>query len=626
MALSDWLLGKPLASDKTEENKVTVWGGIPILGLDALSSAAYGPEAALTLLIPLGVMGLASMGPIIFFILLLLGILYFSYRQTIHAYPNGGGSYIVASANLGERAGLLAAASLMLDYILTVAVGISSGVGALVSVAPGLHPHILVLCLGVLALVTIVNLRGVKDAGSVFALPTYLFIVSLLGVLAFGIFKTLASGGHPQPVEVPPALPKAVLVATPWLLLRAFASGCTAMTGVEAVSNGIQAFSEQRVKRAQQTLTAIIVILAMLLGGIAFLCNSYHVGATDPDASNYQSVLSQLVAAIVGRNAIYYVTLASVICVLALSANTGFADFPRLCHLVANDQYLPHLFAARGRRLVFSGGIIVLAIVCAVLLIIFGGITDRLIPLYAIGAFMAFTLSQAGMVEHWRKSKGPKWQASLAINALGAICTGITLCIVLVAKFADGAWITVLLIPALVLLFSRIGRHYREMAKKIECTIPLKSEPDKPPYIVVPLKGWDMVAEQALRLARSISPDVLAIHVDADEGEHQDLIRKWNRYIEQPLKRDGKAVPELKLLVSPFRRFVRPVIEEVKRIRGEEPQRAIAVIVPELVESSWFTWPLHNQRAGLLKTALLLSGLKNVIVINVPWYLDDTKD
>jgi amino acid transporter len=623
MAISDWLLGKPLSSDAAEENTVSVWGGIPILGLDALSSAAYGPEAALTLLLPLGALGLQYIGPIALLILLLLAILYFSYRQTIHAYPNGGGSYIVATANLGERAGLFAAAALMLDYILTVSVGISSGVGALISVIPSLHPHILILCLGILALVTMVNLRGVRDAGGVFAIPTYIFIASLLGVLGFGIFKTILAGGHPHAVETPPLLPAAVVVATPWLLLRAFASGCTAMTGVEAVSNGIQAFKEPRVSRAQQTLTAIIVILALLLGGIAFLCRAYHIGATDPNSAGYQSVLSMLVAAIVGRNAIYYVTLASVICVLALSANTGFADFPRLCHLVAFDRYLPHLFAARGRRLVFTGGILVLAVICGLLLWVFGGITDRLIPLYAVGAFLAFTLSQAGMVQHWRKNKGPGWKASLAVNGVGAICTGITLVIVLVAKFAEGAWITVLLIPLLAILFSRIGKHYRKLEAKIAISSAIDLSPFVPPYVVAPIKGWTMVTEKALRLGLSISPDVLAIHVDSDDDSRGDFMAKWAEYIEKPLREKNDTVPELRFLQSPYRRFIRPVIGEVKAIRLAQPDRVIAVIIPEVVEMNWFTWPLHNQRAGMLKTALLFSGEKNVVVINVPWYPDE---
>ena len=620
MTISDWLFGPPLASSVDEDQKVSVWGGIPVLGLDALSSAAYGPEAALTILLPLGVLGLVEMGPIIICILALLAVLYFSYRQTIHAYPSGGGSYIVASANLGRFAGLCAAAALMVDYILTVAVGISSGVGALVSVYPPLHPHILPLCLGVLALITVVNLRGLRESSLTFGLPTYLFIVSLFGVLGWGVVKAILSGGHPHPVEVPPALPAATLAVGPWLLLRAFASGCTAMTGVEAVSNGVQAFKEPRVNRAQQTLTAIIVILGLLLGLIAYLCRAYHVGATDPDAANYQSVLSQLVSAIVGRNAIYYVTLGSVICVLALSANTGFADFPRLCHLVADDRFLPHVFAARGRRLVFSGGILVLATVCALLLIAFGGITDRLIPLFAIGAFLAFTLSQAGMVEHWRKNKGKGWKISLAVNGVGAICTGVTLAIVLVAKFVDGAWITVLLIPALVILFETIGRHYRHIDNETALDGPMDFTNIKPPYVVAPVKDWSIVTEKALRFCMSISPDVMAVHVNAEDADHEELLMKWARFVEDPAKHQEGRMPKMQVVRSPFRRFIRPVVNEIAKIREKEPDRVIAVVISEIVESNWFHWSLHNQRAGLLKTVLLFSGLQNVVVINVPWY------
>jgi len=627
MTLSDWLFGPPLPSNAEEKHKISVWGGLPVLGLDGLSSAAYGPEAALTLLLPLGVAGIYQAGPIIFAILVLLAILYFSYRQTIHAYPTGGGSYIVATANLGRGAGLFAAAALMVDYILTVAVGISSGVGALVSMVPtinghDLHHHMLGLCLLILVLITVVNLRGLRESSLTFGVPTYVFIVSLVGVLILGAFQALTHGGHPTPVEIPPAIPIATAAITPWLVLRAFASGCTAMTGVEAVSNGIQAFSEPRVNNAQKCLTAIIAILALLLGLIAYLCRAYHIGATDPDSAQYQSVLSMLIAAIVGRNAVYYVTLGSVVCVLALSANTGFADFPRLCHLVADDRYLPNLFAARGRRLVFTGGILVLACVCAVLLIAFHGITDRLIPLFAIGAFLAFTLSQAGMVGHWMKNRDPGWKASLAINLIGAICTGITLCIVLVAKFMEGAWIVVILIPALVLLFTHIGRHYQKMDQRTVLDRPIEIGELKPPYVVAPIKDWSIITESALRFGMSISPDVLAIHVHSEDSDHEELLMKWHRFVEDPANQAHVTVPKIQVLRSPYRRFIRPVVEEVQKVRAQEPNRTIAVVIPEIVEPNWFNWVLHNQRAGLLKTVLLFSGLKNVVVVNVPWYAD----
>ena len=368
-------------------------------GWTRLSSAAYGPEAALTLLIPLGAAGIAYIFPISISIVILLGIVYFSYRQTIEAYPNGGGSYTVASENLGAGAGLLAAAALMIDYVLTAAVGISSGVGALISAVPSLQPHTLELCLGILVLLTVINLRGVREAGGVFMLPTYLFIGCLLGLIAFGVWNVIASGGHPHPVIAPPVVPAAIgglqRLADP----ESFASGCTAMTGVEAVSNGVRAFRDPVAKSAQFTLTIIIAILAVMLLGIAFLVRAYHIGATDPGSSSYQSILSMLLAAITGRGWFYWISISSIVLVLALSANTAFADFPRLCRVIAQNGYLPYSFSLRGRRLVLLAGCLcALTILAAILLTIFGGVTDRLIPLYAVGAFLAFTLSQTGMV------------------------------------------------------------------------------------------------------------------------------------------------------------------------------------------------------------------------------------
>ena len=407
MALTDYLFGRTLATDEEGEQRVGVWAGIPMLGLDALGSAAYGPEAALTLLMPLGVAGVGYIGPISTLIILLLIVVYISYRQTIGAYPLGGGSYTVAKENLGTNAGLIAAAALMLDYVLVVAVGISAGVGALVSALPSLQPYTLSLCLLTLAFITLVNLRGVRESGVAFLVPTYLFIVSLLAVVGFGVIKSVLAGGRPEPVAPPPIQPSTGEAATLWILMRAFASGCTAMTGVEAVSNGVSAFREPSVPHARRTLTVIIALLGVLLAGIAYLCHTYQIGATEPGQSGYQSVLSQLVAAVVGRGVFYYITIGSVLVVLALSANTGFADFPRLCRVVAQDGFLPNGFAHRGRRLVYSQGILVLAVLSAGLLVVFKGITDNLIPLFAVGAFLAFTMSQAG----WSPTGG-RWAAS----------------------------------------------------------------------------------------------------------------------------------------------------------------------------------------------------------------------
>src|ERR1039457_4835970 len=437
MELIDLLLGRPLATEEEKAERIGPAKGIPIFGLDALSSAAYGPEAALTLLIPLGLAGVAYIVPISIGIIVLLGIVYFSYRQTITAYPLGGGSYTVASANLGVWAGLLAAASLMVDYVLTAAVGISAGVGALISAVPSLEHYTLPICLGILLLVTVVNLRGVRETGGVFMIPTYLFIFCLLGAIAVGLATTLAAGGHPVAVTPPPKPIYATEAVGIWLLLRAFASGCTAMTGVEGVSNGVVGFQETPDTYARLTLTIVIGVLTLMLAGIAVLAKAYGVAATVPGQPGYQSLLSQLLGAVAGKGVFYWVSIASILVVLSLSANTAFADFPRLSRAIAQNGFLPHGLAVRGRRLVFVQGIYALAVLAGALLIVFGGVTDRLIPLYAVGAFLAFTLSQAGMVMHWKKAGAAGSGKSMALNALGAIATGVTVLVVLVAKFTD---------------------------------------------------------------------------------------------------------------------------------------------------------------------------------------------
>src|ERR1700691_2099048 len=471
----DIVVGKPIKTSDERAEQIGPAQGIPIFGLDALSSAAYGPEAALSLLIPLGLMGVRYILPVSAAIITLLVIVYFSYRQTIAAYPSGGGSYTVARFNLGARAGLLAAAALLADYILTAAVGISAGVGALVSAVPSLLPHMVALCVGILIVITILNLRGVREAGSVFAIPTYLFVGTLLITIVGGILRVLLSGGHPTPVTPLPPPPPVTAAVSYWLLLKVFASGCTALTGVEAVSNGVKAFREPTVKNAQRTLTVIIFLLAVLLAGISYLVKAYGIAATDPGQPGYQSVLSMLTDAVFGKGVFYYVTIASILVVLSLSANTAFADFPRLCRAIAQNNYLPHAFAYRGRRLVYTYGIVVLAVLCGGLIILFGGVTDRLIPLYAVGAFLAFTLSQAGMVMHWRKKRGPGWLKSALVNGLGALVTGITVIVVLVAKVTQGAWITLLFIPLAILFFSVVRRHYHAVNMLTRCKDPVNA-------------------------------------------------------------------------------------------------------------------------------------------------------
>jgi amino acid transporter len=620
-SLVDLLLGRPLKSSEESREKVGSTAGIAIFGLDALGSAAYGPEAALTILIPLGAYALNYILPISASIIALLLIVYFSYRQTIEAYPTGGGSYTVASQNLGVLPGLLAATALMIDYVLTAAVGISAGVGALISALPSLQPYTLSLCLTILLLVTIVNLRGVRDTGLVFMLPTYLFVGTLFVTLGLGLFKTFASGGEPQPLVPPPPLPSAATaIVGAWLLLKAFSSGCTAMTGVEAVSNGVQAFREPVVRTAQRTLTYIVAILTVLLAGIAYLVRAYRIGATPPGEPGYESVLSQLTAAVMGKGAFYYVTIASILLVLAFQANTAFADFPRICRAVAQDGYLPYSFASRGRRLVYTQGIVVLALLCAVLLTLFGGVTDHLIPLFAVGAFLAFTLSQVGMVAHWRRVSGRRANASMFVNGLSATATATTVVVVTVAKFAEGAWVTTLLIPAIMILMISVRRHYDREQIEIANPLPLDLSHLRPPLVVVPILRWDKLAQKGLRFALVLSPDVQALHVDIGEGS-RELRENWRRFVEEPAKQAGFPTPNLVVLESPYRYVIQPILNYILELEQKNPDRQVAVLVPELVVQRWYHYFLHNRRAAWLKSSLLLKGNQRIVVIDVPWYL-----
>ena len=620
MNIVDILLGQPLATEEEQAERIGAAKGIPIFGLDALSSAAYGPEAALTLLIPLGMAGVAYILPISVSIVLLLGIVYISYRQTIQAYPQGGGSYTVASENLGTWAGLLAAAALMIDYVLTAAVGISAGVGALVSAVPSLQPHTLTMCLGILFILTMVNLRGVQETGAIFLAPTYLFILCLLGMIALGVAKAVLAGGHPAPVVAPPRLTGSTQAASAWLLLRAFASGCTAMTGVEAVSNGVMAFKEPTYRRAQHTLTIIIGILMSMLLGIAYLAPAYGVAATPPGEQGYESLLSQLLGAITGKGAFYWVSIASILVVLSLSANTAFADFPRLARVLAQNGFLPHGLTLRGRRLVFSQGVHWLAILAGVLLAFFGGVTDRLIPLYAVGAFLAFTLSQAGMVVHWKKARGTGAVKSMFLNGLGAFATAITVAVVLVAKFTEGAWITVILIPAMMLMMRGIKAHYDRVERETASAVPVNTKALSPPIVVIPIGRWSAVSGKALRFAWTLSQDVRIVHVECGAETH-NLRQCYAELVAGPAREAGLPVPELVVLESPYRFVIRPILDYALNLEKSHPDGHIAVLIPEFVESRWYYFLLHNNRSQVLKALLLFSGDQRITVINIPWYL-----
>ncbi len=645
ISLSKLLVGRPIANREAEGRRIGVFEGVPAMGLDGLGSAAYGPEAALTILVAAGAAGLGAMNPITWVILLLLTALYFSYRQTIAAYPSSGGSYIVAKENLGTNAGLLAAAALMIDYMLNVAVGISAGVGALTSAMPALHPYTLVLCLVILALIALVNLRGTRESGLVLSVPTYLFIVSLGGILVWGVAKAWLAGGHPPPVVPPPPMAKGAEVLGLWLLLRAFASGCTAMTGVEAVSNGVSAFREPTVRNAHGTLTVIVVVLGVLLLGIGQITNAYGIGAMDQTKEGYQSVLSQVVGAVYGRGWLYYVTIGSVLAVLCLSANTSFVGFPRLCHLVAADGFLPRPFAVAGRRLVYSVGILFLAIGSGCLLAAFGGITDRLIPLFAVGAFLSFTLSQAGMAVHWRhalgKDEAPKgeghgrvrggrsgYRARLLINGGGAIATGAALAIILLAKFVEGAWLTVIVIPCTLGVLRAVHHYYDDLDRHVlqGSHRRIDARDHTPPAAIVPIARWDRLSRKAVEYALRLSPDVMALHITTLEGpdadhEEQRLRREWREFVQQPATDAGLQPPKLLLVPSQYRSVVAPLLRAIQIARTRLPGRPVMIVLPELVEGRWWGYLMHTHRERRLRARLLRYGGLDVTVVSVPWQL-----
>jgi amino acid transporter len=618
LSILDFLIGRPIASSDERAQQIGIAKGIPIFGLDALSSAAYGPEAALTLLIPLGVAGLHYIVPIGISIIVLLIIVFLSYRQTIAAYPGGGGSCTVARENLGTFAGLLAAAALMIDYVLTAAVGISAGIGALTSAVPALHSKALLLCLAALLVMTLVNLRGVSETGGVFLVPTYLFIASMFAAIAWGLAKVLLQGAHPVPVVPPPATPAAVGAFSWWLILKTFSSGCTALTGVEAVSNGVRAFKEPVTQTAQRTLGIIIGCLVIMLGGITYLAHHYEIVATDPGSEKYQSVLSMLFLAVGGRGWFYFVAIFSVLLVLIFSANTAFADFPRVCRVLAEDHFMPISMANRGRRLVYSEGILVLTFLTGALLIAFDGVTDRLIPLYAVGAFLAFTLSQAGMVVHWQREGGRAAKRNMFVNGLGAIATGITVLVVIVAKFTDGAWITVITIPAILWLMYSVRRHYGRILREVGSPAPLDLSDNPQPIVVIPLQQWSKIAKHALCAAFAISTDIRALYVAAEEQD--DFTKIWGQNVLEPARRANCSVPKLVVVHSPYRFVVAPIVDYVLKVSSENPKRRIVAVVPELVENRWYNYFLHSQRATLLKTSLLLKGNDQISVLNIPWY------
>lgn len=635
MKLARLVFGRRLANREARTRRMAAWEAVPALGLDALGSAAYGPEAALAVLAPLGAIEAGRhAGAVLLPVIALLAILYLSYLQTIRAYPQRGGAYFVAARNLGTRPALLAAAALMVDYVLNVTVGISAGVGVLVSLAPSLHGHMTLLCLGVLALITAINLRGTPESGRAFAVPTYAFVASFLAILAIGVFRTCVTGGHPRAEVLPPALPAtATGGAGVWLLLRAFAAGCAAMTGIEAVSNGMTTFRAPPIRHGTRTLTAIAALLGLLLTGVAVLVPAYGVGAMDQTRPGYRTVLSQLAAAVVGDGVFYQVSLCALVGVLTLSANTSFVAFPRLCRNVAEDGFLPRPFALSGRRLVLTVGVLYLAVCAGALLFVFDGITDRLIPLFAIGAFLSFSLSQIAMVAHWRRNAREAGDAREtrrchtrgAINAVGAAATLLVLAVVTIAKFGEGAWITLLVIPGMIGLLLGVRRYYRRVEALSAEPLPLRFA--TPLRVLVVVERWDRLAANALEFGLALSPEVEAVHlVDLDgpsRDTHLERLRHcWHRDVEMPARGARRKPPRLRILEAPCRVMHAPLLALVRELEREQPERRIAVLIPEIVRQHWYQILLHGRRAQRLRASLLREGGPCLTVVSVPWYVE----
>ncbi len=429
------------------------------------------------------------------------------------------------------------------------------------------------------------------------------------------------SGGQPQPVEPPPPVPGATEAVSAWILLRSFASGCTAMTGVEAVSNGVPLFKKPEVPRAQWTLTIIVAVLAAFLLAISYLSPAYKIHAMNEEQPGYQTIYSQLVAAVAGRGVFYYIAIASIFTILTFSAETIFADFQRVCRLLAEDRFMPSFFAERGRRLVFSSGIITLAILAGLLLIAFGGVTDKLIPLFAIGAFSTFSFSQIGMVAHWRRKRGKHARTKLIINAVGATMTSIALVIIIVAKFVEGAWITLIVGPGLVWMFWKIKHHYEWIALEIDQPVKLQTGKLRPPVVIIPIDAWNCVTERALRFGLEMSDQITAFHVTSDEEDTESLRKTWAEQVEKPARAAKTAVPRLEIVKSPYRQIYEPILKFVRKMETANKDRLIAVIIPELVEPYWYEHLLHNLHGPGLRARLFLEGERHTVVITTPWYL-----
>jgi amino acid transporter len=598
-----FVVGKPIPSHLAHHERLSRVTGLAVLSSDPLSSVAYATEEILRVLVLVGASALSIASPIAFIIAAILAIVVFSYRQTLHAYPSGGGAYIVAKDNLGEMPALIAAAALLIDYILTVAVSIAAGVAAITSAFPQWHVNRVELTLGFVVVLMLGNLRGIRESGRIFAAPTYFFVVTILALIAVGTWHVLTGSATPVvPVDPVPSTGEPL---TLFLLLTAFSNGCTAMTGVEAVSNGVPAFKPPESKNAAATMLMMAVLAITMFLGITLLAHAYHILP-----SEQETAVSQLARGVFGdRGVAYYAVQAATMLILVLAANTAYADFPRLASILARDRYVPRQFMNQGDRLAFSNGIVGLSVFAGILLVVFRGDTHSLIPLYMIGVFVSFTLSQAGMVVHWRRKGGPGWRTSAAINGVGALVTGVVLLVVATTKAREGAWIIMLLIPLNVLLFRLTRRHYDGVASQLTLR-GWQSRGPRHNTVLVPISGIQRAVVEALDYAKTLSSDVRVVYVNVDPTATEHLKSTWDQY--------GEGLP-LVVLESPYRSLMEPLLEYVEQVSGERPDGYVTVVLPEFVPARWWHHLFHNQRALLIKGALLFKP--NTVVTSVPFHL-----
>jgi amino acid transporter len=602
MSIKRFLIGSPIETVREKHERLNKLMGLAVFSSDALSSVAYGPEEILFALILGGTALLQYSMVVACSIVVLVLIVATSYYQTIHAYPSGGGAYIVAKDNLGVLPGVVAGAALLIDYVLTVTVSISAGIEAITSAFPGLHSLTVPLCMLAIALMMVINLRGVRESGKVFSIPVYIFLGSLFLLIVMSLIKSFTVP-QPSPVAYKAAAANAVPL---FIILRAFASGCATLTGIEAVSNGVRAFRAPEAKNAGITLLWMAGLLAVLTLGIAYSADYFRILPNENE-----TVLSQLARTVLSKGIIYYIIQFATAAILVLAANTAFADFPRLSSIMATDRFLPRQLSNRGDRLVFSNGIVLLGFFSAMLLVLFKGDTHALIPLYAIGVFTAFTLSQAGMVKHWIKFKGEGWKKSIVINGVGTIATAIVLVIVSVEKFTHGAWIVLVAIPSLVMLIMRVHRHYLSVADQLSVTSCEVNQAEFTHHtVIIPISGVQQAVISAVKYAKVLSHDVVALYVCLDEAETRKIREKWDRHC---------MGVRLVILDSPYRSIKEPLLDYIDEVQTRYKQGIITVILPEFVPSRWWHHVLHNQTALFIKGILLFK--KGVVSTSVPFHL-----